>query len=331
MSIKLIIPGPQRLFAPMLSSFGGGSVRGFNPGGGVEFGWEIGLTINLSTASNTGPLSPSASQFNTAYSGQFWYDDGHWAKVNNFQTISSDFVLPGVYEFTMNGASGNDPAATGFTAGAGARINGRLTVSSRIQFNFIVGQRGVKTGAGSDQSQPGGGASWFFTGSSASGTSDAAAAGGGGGSLNGGTGSNARANITGLAYDSGATLGDAGISTDYSVGGIGWNQDSPLPNPGGPGTETQGKGITNNNSTQAGNGFIYAGDGSSGGFGGGGGQVNSGSNRSGAGGGWTGGDGRNEPLPSRGGGSKFEGSNWSSTSYVGTNSGNGSISIQRIS
>lgn len=333
MSKKLIMPGPQRLFAPMLSTFGGGSARGFNPGGGGDFVWEVGKTINFTNNSVTGPLPPTTSDFATAYSGQDWYDAGTvWALDGNVQTISSAYVAAGVYEFTLSGAQGNDPNNNGLgTGGAGARIRGRLTVSSPIQFNFVVGQRGRKVGGGDPESQPGGGGSFFWTGTDANSPANAAGAGGGGGAVNGGTGGDARTDITGENDGNTQTVGYGGSSTDYSAGGAGWLDDGDNVTTTGSTRGIEAFRVKGRTYSTIGFGYRFSNAGGEGGFGGGGGQTNSGSNRTGGGGGWTGGDGKNSPTSARGGGSKFDGSDWSSTVFVTGNAGNGNIQVERIS
>ena len=328
MTKKLIMPGPQRLFAPMLSTFGGGSARGFNPGGGGG-AWAVGASYTFGNDDKKGAYPPSSSEFATLYASNDIYTAGFLTFTGGVQQVSADFIPAGTYRITLNGANGNDPdSVNAGTGGTGARIRGDLTISSSVQFNFIVAQRGQKTGNGDKESQPGGGASWFWVGTTTNATI-AAGAGGGGGAVNQTTSStgNAQADITGQNNGNTQTVGFGGSSTDYSAGGAGWEDDgdnTTALSGTSPAYRIKGRPYSN-----AGRGFVFTSDGSEGGFGGGGGQTNSGSNRSGAGGGWTGGDGEFDPTSSGGGGSKFIGSGWSNTSYVSSNTGTGSITVER--
>lgn len=326
----LIPKKPQILYAPMLSSFGGGSARGFNPGGGDQGWFPVDNVITLTSASVTGRDGPSSAQLSTAYGSEWWYDDTVTFDDNG-AGIQKIIALPaGSYEIELWGARGgtvSGAVSSGMTQGAGAKVKATYSLSEGSDLYVLVGQCGVKT-SGSPESQPGGGATWFWVGNGYTGSGSATVygvAGGGGGATNAnGTGEDAPSNVTGENSD-GLNNGGAGGSTDYSSGGAGWSSSA---------ANTSGLAGTRvaQYPPDGGGGFQYN-DGSDGGFGGGGGNTNNGNNRGGAGAGYTGGAGKNAaynnaPSGCGGGGSKLVGAT-TSGSHLGNNANQGQFKITR--
>ena len=100
--MSFIVPKkPQILYAPMLASFGGGSARGFNPGGGGGGG-----DVNYSAVSTiSGMLGPTSTSSGITISDTG--EDTLNTSMNSFRNGYFEITIPaGTYTITVDGASG---------------------------------------------------------------------------------------------------------------------------------------------------------------------------------------------------------------------------------
>ena len=272
---------PQILYAPMLASFGGGSARGFNPGGGGGGLFDF-TSHTFTNATSGGTLGPTLSNLTTAYSSTTW------AGTSSFFTLDTSynaqrFTIPedGTYRIQARGAAGG-PISGGTPSGT----NGPgLGYEHKADFSFtqgeylyiLVGQMGqtvVRTG---NQGNAGGGGSFVFTESAGTETLLMAGAGGNGCSWENHTvqdpdgrapGSADPNNSAGIGRGSrgaswqadGAGSGDGTVPNGQAVG-IGVDNGND-----GKGANFQGTGTRQQNWTGDSNGSASTG----GGFGGGG-------------------------------------------------------------
>lgn len=290
-------------------------------------------TFNFTTAGATGRLGPTQSQINTSYTSTTLN-----GKVTSNSGIQS-WTVPanGKYTITAKGAQG---ATNG---GKGATLSGEFNLLQGHVINIVVGQIG--TGSG------GAGGSFIFDATSS--TLLMAAGGGGGGADN----VNTQGQITTSASGGFATSvynnnfagkggingggGGAGSASDNSTSGgnggngaDGGNTVGNSSNAGAGGAGFLGKGGNSaGNAVQGGekwaNGMLGGVGPGNGGFGGGG-ASNSGSGggggySGGGGGGWTG----NWSGAYGGGGGSFNGGS-NQVNSIGTNPGDGSVTIDKI-
>ena len=156
--MSFIVPKkPQILYAPMLSSFGGGSARGFNPGGGAGF---PGFTFT--NAGQTGRFGPSLTTCRSAYSSTAdGWDPTDTTQFNVTTDGYQDFKIyvGGSYRLRVRGAKGGDNTreAEGI-GGQGAEIDVNFTFTEGSALRIIVGQQGTTT---SGQGSGGGGGGTF--------------------------------------------------------------------------------------------------------------------------------------------------------------------------
>ena len=188
--MSFIVPKkPQILYAPMLSSFGGGSARGFNPGGGgglFDFG-----SARFNPGAAVGKDGPSLSQAIAGLSNVT--QDDSWK--NNTSYFNNDsgiqlFTVPvdGSYTIRAVGAQGGSAGPNrSVKGGYGASIQGTFDLLKGTVLKILVGQGGRSINTSSDDSDAansgGGGGSFVWIGSSP--TYPLVAAGGGGGSSRG--------------------------------------------------------------------------------------------------------------------------------------------------
>ncbi len=284
----LVPKKPQILYAPMLSSFGGGSARGFNPGGGIG-GIPINQTYN---ATNT---------------------EGRTGTIQSVQAA-------GTYTIQVVGAQ--PPQQTyqtpGYQGGSPAHLSGTFTFAQEVTLQLLVGQKPAR-----QNFNGGGGGSFVAVGSSYATALPLIVAGGGGsmrcgncggqfGSLGGSFSdldasfptSIGQSNGKNSTYANGGTNGNGGADGQSAEGqaGAGFYTDA---SPGGS-TDIEALSFRN-----GGVGGLYDSTGAGeGGFGGGGGGGWGGS---GAGGGYNGGGaGSNCTANAAGGGGSFITSSYSS-------------------
>lgn len=283
--------------------------------------WPVGTAYTFTNTNLTGGTGPSNAALLSAYSGAFFLP--YFSSSSGTQTLST---LPaGTYQIDLYGAQGNDPNNNNGVGGLGAQIQAVFVISAGATVNFIIGQRGKKTGGGDSNSQPGGGMTAFWVGA---GSTQYAVAGGGGGAINGNDardyGGSAPLNLTG-ANGNGNTGGGSPtpLVSSYSMSGAGWLSNAANVSPVTASTVAT-------RPLEGGFGGLFSGAGSEGGFGGGGCQTNSGSNRAGGGGGYTGGNGASDAFGTagKGGGSYVAGA--TSSSVISSNAGNGFLIMSRI-
>lgn len=143
-----LITKPQILFAPMLSTFGGGSVRGFGGGGAAGGGGEpfdfTFLGYNTYSSENDLRVAPTKPQIVNQYdtSTYTWLNDTSIYNVTNgVQTyvIQED----GNYKITAKGApSYVDSGWSNVTQGRGAVMQATFTLTANTTLKILVGQRG---------------------------------------------------------------------------------------------------------------------------------------------------------------------------------------------
>ena len=182
----LVPKKPQILYAPMLASFGGGSARGFNPGGGG--GGLFNFTSHTFTnATSAGALGPTLSNLTSAYSSTTWASNSSFFTLDTSYNAQK-FTIPktGTYRIEARGAaggpiSGSTPQA-GNGPGFGYQHRADFSLDEGTHLYILVGQMGQTVVRTSNQAGPGGGGTFVFTEDAGSETLLMAAAGGNGGS-----------------------------------------------------------------------------------------------------------------------------------------------------
>ena len=182
----LVPKKPQILYAPMLSSFGGGSARGFNPGGGAGSLFDF-TSHTFTNATSAGTLGPTLSNLTTAYSSTTWASDSLFFTLDTSYNAQK-FTIPesGTYRIQARGAaggpiSGNNPQGSN-GPGFGYTHRADFSLAQGTHLYILVGQMGQTVVRTSNQSGPAGGGSFVFTENAGSETLLMAAAGGNGGS-----------------------------------------------------------------------------------------------------------------------------------------------------
>lgn len=284
----------QRLFAPMLSTFGGGSARGFNPGG-------VPILFTQFTFTNcgaTGTEGPSLTDCRTAYSPTEW-DDTDTTQFNVTTNGYQDFkiIQSGTYRLRVRGARGGHNTRLGSgngTGGQGAEIDVNFTFSAGDALRIIVGQHGVTETSGG--SGGGGGGSFVLYGSSMTAFANTdtyitnnllvAAGGGGGGTDHTDDAPSLNNGMDGVANSLSGTNSRGGSTTGGSGGDGGVTGSGDWAGAGGAGITGNGSQPRNSGNLTGSAPVDY-----SGGFGGGAGGVDYGEDGGfggGAGGSWGG-------------------------------------------
>ena len=180
--MSFIIPKkPQILYAPMLGSLGGGSVRGFGRGvgGGSFFAYDF-TNHTFTNASSTGRYGPTLANCQSAYSGTVWVNNSTWFKMTSQGT--QQWLVPetGTYTIKCAGAQGaNTINRNPSYGGYGAIAQGTFSFEGGEFLNIIVGQKGRSHQGSSPVSGGGGGGSFVWLADDQ--TDCLVAAGGGGG------------------------------------------------------------------------------------------------------------------------------------------------------
>ena len=299
------MPKKQPLYAPMLSTFGGGSARGFDPGGGGVPPIPINQTYNATNTSG---------------------------RTGTYQSV----IAAGTYTIEVVGAQPPEQTyqSPRYNGGRPARLVGTFTFNEEVTLWMLVGQR-----PGQQNFNGGAGGSFVAYGSSYATASPLIVAGGGGSmrcgdcggvfGTNGGSFSDldasfptsiGQSNGKNSSYASGGTNGNGGADGQSSEGqaGAGFYTDAGV----GGSYDIEALSFRN-----GGTGGLYNSTGAGeGGFGGGGGGGWGGS---GAGGGYNGGGtGANCVANAAGGGGSFITSSYaavlnSSSLYTASSSSNG--------
>ncbi len=214
---SFILPKKQILYAPMLASFGGGSARGFNPGGGggaidgsVQYtssltGQTVPGSLSDFTANNTGTLSSIVS---FGGSGRIQF-----SPLEDV-TVDLDLIAPN------RGSLGLESA----------RVRGRFTMLSGVTYYAVVGNKASYDFAGN-------GAVCLYTTTSAQ---PVAVAGGAAGA--------------GEGPSAGSTIGSASTSTAGNNGFVGGTYNVLYAGKGGINGGGGGTGVAQDNSARGGNG-----------------------------------------------------------------------------
>jgi len=280
------------------------------------------ITYSFTTCGATAQIGPTQPQQNTAYAATNLSVGVTCTSGIQYWTVPTTAS----YSLIAAGAAGNNANSNG---GRGRIVSGVMNLTAGTVLKILVGQRGVSTTSTSPSS--GGGASYITT----SGNVPYLVAGGGGGLLaaatlpiantDGNIGQNGFNSICNSGTGGGSTLGGTGSS----VSGYGG---------GGGGLTTNGTNAVFCSPT-GGTSFVNGGLGGGtcfsapGGFGGGGGTHASTGTGGGGGGGYGGGGGSNATLSPNnggGGGGSFFGAGATSTTNLGTNIGNGYVTIRRL-
>lgn len=304
----LIPKKPQILYAPMLSSFGGGSARGFNPGGADSGLYEF-TSFTFTSAGQTGRDGPSLSEMQTAYSSTSWTQDTEY--LNSSLTGVQLWTVPvdAAYDFALQGGSSPSPTSGSSTSGKGRIVNFRVSLVKGTKINILVGQSGLP--ANGDYEMGAGGMTAVFdevANFGAIGVANlfaVAAAGAGGSEANNGS-TTERDGIYSfggaVGNSSGGTGGPAGVGGSYGgSGGGGYSSN------GGGRYNNDGDiygGASLKNGALGGNGQSGNGNG---GFGGGGSARGSNYAGGGGGGGYTGGRAGDNGNNISGGGGSYVG------------------------
>lgn len=250
-----------------------------------------GNTHTFTTCGQTGRLGPIKANMNSAYAAQSWAPT--YINQGNFQGYQ-DWTVPvsGIYEFTVNGASGNDGSGGG-GVGRGATVRGRVSLTKGEIITIAVGQRGA---AGGNAAWGGGGGGTFVVRKASN--DPLFVAGGGAGEANSGAGRDAvLTNLGGTSTNgrpAGGASGFGGVSTfgtSAAGGGFSSRGQNGSQNDLGGGSFLDGLTMGTN-----------ARSGGYGGFGGGGQSDGNNVGQSGGGGGYSGGGGARSGTSNHSGG-----------------------------
>jgi hypothetical protein len=171
--MSLIIPKkPQILYAPMLGSLGGGSVRGFGRGvGGGKYApswnWSLGTTYSFNSATARGSLGPTYSMASAEYSGSPFLSTTDDFDVLGEGIQKLTIPVAGTYRLTVKGAYGGPGENQSDLSDAGGRPYEYVVDASLEKgdvLGLVVGQRGGESNGSYSSSVAGGGggASWVF-------------------------------------------------------------------------------------------------------------------------------------------------------------------------
>lgn len=300
---SLMVPIQRKpLFAPMLSTFGGGSVRGFRGSGGSASGLYDFTSFTFKNSGRTDSNAPYEVSGSTFISGA-GYDttNNSWLNDSDFYSVSNGlqtWTVPATatYRIECRGGVGTDSGSNRSSSwGSGARMRADFNLTEGDKFIIIVGVSGSAPGAGGGAScvMTAGGTAPTDLGYLSSYTSKRPliVAGGGGADWSGSTGSftncvdEPRGNRA-QDHNSYAYYGNGGATNVSSYGGGGGFYS------GGSGSSIGADGEALNNTANGGDrGSTYFGT-----FGGGGAAI-------GGGGGYGGGAAGGSPYEQGGGGS----------------------------
>jgi hypothetical protein len=300
-----------------------------------QFNQQPGL-YNFSSATftsggKTGYTGPNISQARSGVGNPSWAN----TYLNMSNTGIQRWTVPVTtsYQIEVAGARGGNSGSG--NGASGAIIRGTFSLTQGAIINILVGQPGQESGSRGGVAGAGGGGGSFVVNSS---NQPLIIAGGGGGAGQNNQGSNANFGTSGVSRSGSGGSNGSGGSGGSGDGSGGGNNGAGFSGNGGGG----GGGYTQNGSYSQLSGISYLGggrggygtgnsNGSYGGFGGGGvGYVNGQgySDGGGGGGGYSGGgSGQSSGGGAGGGGSINTGSNQSN---VGTQYGNGYVSITKL-
>lgn len=181
--MSFIIPKkPQILYAPMLGSLGGGSVRGFGRGvGGGKYvpswSWSVGTTYSFTSATARGSLGPNYSMATSEYTGMPFISSTADFDVLGDGIQKLTIPTSGTYRLTVKGAYGGPGENQSDISDVGGRpfeyvVDASLSAGEVL--GLVVGQRGGERNNGYSSSigGGGGGGSWVFKWDEATGDED---------------------------------------------------------------------------------------------------------------------------------------------------------------
>ena len=315
------------------------------------------LTFTSSQGGHLGPtLAQALANYNTV--------SNPWLSNTNYFNVQTqgiqEWTVPqtGVYRFTVTGGSGGIHAGSYWPCypGAGAVVQGDITLNSGDVIKIVVGQKPTSTTGQSGNGAAGGGGSWVYTGAIGASGNLLFVAGGGGGT---GHGSSA---TTGGNGKGGSSVNNSNESSFGVSFGVNARQGSGSAGNNGIGQGGKAGSLYNYGYGGGGAGWLSDGDNSSnasgyggdrfiggqgddgtymyGGFGGGGGGGGNG-NSGGGGGGYTGGGGghgwNNVHFGGGGGGGSYTAAGVVNTSFTEGASGinyasttNGSVLVEVV-
>lgn len=216
----------QPLYMPMLGTFGGGSARGFNPGGSNLLPDLYSFTGHTFTAAQSGSrnnnIGPTLAQIQSAYSSTSWASNSAYLTMpTNSQGVQRWAVpMNGTYTMNLIGAGG---ASSDTSKNRGADVHFTVNLLVGQVLDIMVGQAGnqiLVSGSGGGGSYVG-----FSDATTTTYTTTVLGVAGGGG---GGRGQS--------MYASGTTAGDGGGSDPGTAGTNGnGGGGTPSNGPGGGG------------------------------------------------------------------------------------------------
>lgn len=261
----------------------------------------------FTNATATGVNGPTLAQCQSAYSSTTWASNTSFLNMISQGVQRWTVPVTGTFEITAAGAQGGTRATN--AGGTGRVVKGIFTLTMGDILSIVVGQQGVNAGT----TGGGGGGGGSYVGLNGS----AMIVGGGGG---GAGASTVSLPTGGVLSPSGAGGGGAATQTNMGGGGGGFTGNGSRAGTGGFG----GNSFTNGSVGGAGVGASS----SSGGFGGGGGSSDVTGWSGGGGGGYTGGNG---PANYDGGASGGTSFGSVTLTNVGTQTGNGYVTINYLS
>lgn len=140
--MSFIVPKkPQILYAPMLASFGGGSARGFNPGGGGGIAYtELDITINAAPENTSDGLGVAKGGTLAAYQNAATGNNDPSTTITG-RIGDGILVVPakaGTYNITARSSTGSG----NYSAQAKELTGGTLLLTSDVTLLILVGQNG---------------------------------------------------------------------------------------------------------------------------------------------------------------------------------------------
>jgi len=285
--------------APIISTFGSGSARGFGRAQSVLFKFSDFTSVTFTPGGNTGRTGPSLSQVQSGITAS---PDDSWKNDTQFLDVSGGIIewsvpISGTYKIKARGGRGGRDRVPGNAA----VMEGDFSLSEGDKLKILVGQRGTPDEKEGDAA--GGGGGTFVTlidntpliiaggGGGADGTDDASDASTGEDGVDSGAGTAGGTNGFGGDGDSSGGAGGGGLLGNGENGGTSSVQGGDAFVNGGLG----GDGLLGQNNNL----------GTEGGFGGGGAGAG-GSAGGGGGGGYSGGGGGDSNTgPNAGGGGSF--------------------------
>ena len=140
--MSFIIPKkPQIMYAPMLASFGGGSARGFNPGGGDGIYTELDLRINAYP--ETGGTQQGVQKGGTLAQYRTNASGNNDASTTIVDRIGDGILVVPAKAGTYNLEAGSSNGSGGSSSRGLAMTNATMTLPSNVTLLILVGNNGT--------------------------------------------------------------------------------------------------------------------------------------------------------------------------------------------